>query len=289
MSGALLALRAETYRALRSPGSRWVLLATALVAIARVTGGFVAERIGRARQLTTALAAGREAVAGAGTTNAYVPFLDGLAASLTIAVLLLLAFSASTIASERDTGTIRLPLTRSVSRGGLLAAKGTFAFVWALLLIGFALLGSLGAAALFYDFGPIVENRYEIFSAHEMNHEILRACGALLPPLFATAGFGVLISCVARTSGEAVGTALVLYLMFDLFKDLAGDGKALVFATFNPALVDRSLLHEVTQLARGFSTAGYTDRLLLMNLVVPIAEGGVFFALAAIVFARRRL
>ncbi|MFO0980607.1 MAG: ABC transporter permease subunit [Planctomycetota bacterium] len=289
MTGTWLELRAEAYRALHSPGSRLVLASTALVAAARVCGGFVAERIAAARRLTGAFAAGLESPATTATANAYPPFLDGVAAGMAIAVLLSLAFAAATIAAERDAGTIRLPITRSVSRGGLLLAKAMFALLWAVALSAAAFLGAFLAAAAFYDFGPIVESRYEIFSAHEINRELLKAALAALPPLFASVGLGMLISSIARTGTEAVGITLVLYLMFDLFKDLAGDGKAFVFATFNPAIVDRSLLHEVGQLARGISTAGYSDKLLLLNLIVPIAQGLVFFGLAAVVFGRRRL
>jgi ABC-type transport system involved in multi-copper enzyme maturation permease subunit len=290
MTGTWIALRAELYKARHSPGSRLVILAIALIAAARVGGGFVADRLAQARRMTGSLAAGDTVqVSAAGKGNAYAPFVDGLTTSLTVGVLLVLAFSAATIASERDHGTIRLPLTRSVSRGSLLLAKMLSMLMWSVVLALAAYVGAFVMSVLLYRFGPIVENNYEIFSSAEINVELLKASVALLPPLFATAAFGILISCVARTSGEAVGAALVSYVMFDLFKGLVGDGNRFVFATFNPAIVDHSYLHEVGQLARGFSTAGFTEPLLVLNAVVPLAQGLVFLLLAVAIFARRRL
>jgi ABC-type transport system involved in multi-copper enzyme maturation permease subunit len=290
MTGTWTALRTELYKARHSPGSRLVLLATALIGAARVGGGFLADRFAQARRMTSSLAAGSTVqVSATDKANAYAPFIDGLTTSLTVGVLLVLAFAAATIASERDHGTIRLPLTRSVSRTGLLTAKAMSILLWALALALAAYLGAFVMAALLYRFGPIVDSNYEIFSAREINVELAKASLALLPPLFATAAFGVLISCVARTSGEAIGIALVSYVMFDLFKGLVGDGNRFVFATFNPAIVDRSYLHEVGQLARGFSTAGFAEPMLALNVVVPLVEGLVFLVLAGAIFARRRL
>jgi ABC-type transport system involved in multi-copper enzyme maturation permease subunit len=290
MAGTWTALRAELFKARHSVGSRLVLGATAGIGAARVGGGYLSERFAQARRMTSSLAAGDTVhVSAVARGNAYAPFIDGLTTSLTVGVLLVLAFAAAAIAAERDHGTIRLPLTRSVSRAGLLVAKVLFTLAWALALAVMAYLGAFVMSLLLYDFGPIVENNYEIFSSAEINAELWKASLALLPPLFATAAFGLLISCVARTSSEAVGAALVSYIMFDLFKGLLGDSDRFVFATFNPAIVDRSYLHEVGQLARGFSTAGFAEPLLSLNVLVPIAEGLLFLLLAGAIFARRRL
>ena len=95
MAGTWVALRSELSKARHSPGSRLVLFATAAIGAARVGGGFLADRFAQARRMTSSLAAGDTVqVSSAGRANAYAPFLDGLATSLTVGVLLVRGFPA---------------------------------------------------------------------------------------------------------------------------------------------------------------------------------------------------
>ena len=279
--------RAEWVRALGTPGGRLAFALPPLAAGLRVALGRVFEGAERARS------AARAAVLGAGpagvelSANAYPPFAAGIAVGLGTAAVLLLAYGAVSLAGERDSGTMRAALVRPVSRGAYVLGKVAVGALLAFAALPVIVVASALAAGAFYDFGPVVEQGYEIASAEAIRHEVVRGVSGGVLAVLAVLAFGVFVSSLTRSAGPALVVAMLGYLLFDAMKGILGRANEYVFATFAPSLVDRSYLGEVAQIARGFSDAGYGPGTWTRNLVVPPVEA-IAFVLGAILATRRR-
>ena len=282
-SGFHLALRGEVYLALRSRAVRAVLLISMALAAGRVALGKLAAV---ARQVVVAAGGGAAAPP---DTSGYGPFADGIGAGLMIGFLLLLALSAAGIASDRDLGVIRIPLTRRVSRPALVLAKFAGLNLIGLLLVCAVVLASAATTSLFYSFTPVAEDGYVIFPAAEIQREIALGLGLSALCLPAASALGLLVSASARSATEAVAVALPLVLAFDVLKGLLGKAGGWFFLAFQPTLLDRSYLGEAAKLARGFSDAGFPDRLLRLNLAVPLPEAAVLLGLALLIVRGRKM
>jgi len=282
-AGFLAALRGEIFIARRSRGTAALLLLPMALAAGRVGLG---KLHAMARE---AAAAARGLAAGASAGNAYGPLADGLGAGLSIGLLILLALAAASVAGDRDLGTIRIPLTLRASRSGLLLAKLAALCLLGIFLSAAVLGASWAASAILYDFGPVVEDGYEIFPAGEIRREIALGLAGAAVAVPAVAALGLLVSVAARSAAEAVGIALPLVLAFDVFEGLLGRSADLVFLSYPPTLIDRSYLAEAAKLARGFSDAGWTDGRLILNFAVPIPEAALLVLAALWIFGRRKL
>jgi ABC-type transport system involved in multi-copper enzyme maturation permease subunit len=283
-AGFLLALRGEIYLACRSRGVAALLLISMAMAAGRISLGKLAAV---ARQVEEASRGAARAPAN--DVSGYGPFTDGLAAGLMIGLLLLLVLAAASIALDRDLGVIRIPLTRRVSRSALVLAKFASLVLLGCVLVGAVMLAAWGAASLFYDFTPIAEDGYVIFPAAEIRGEIALGLGLAALCIPAAVALGLLISASARSATEAVSIALPLVLAFDVLKGLLGKAGPWIFLSFEPTLLDRSYLNEASKLARGFSDAGFSDRLLHLNLAVPLPEALLLLGLALWIAGRRKM
>ncbi|MFT5285102.1 MAG: ABC-type transport system involved in multi-copper enzyme maturation permease subunit [Planctomycetota bacterium] len=289
MKGTGRVFRAELYRLTRSRTAWFGLFAVTAIAAIRVFAAHISDNAGHAEALSQALLAGRALPEAPPAGNAYAPLVEGWLAGLTVGTLLLLVHSARTIAGDRESGLLRLARTRSASRNGLVIGRFLLGTVLVLSLIAFSGLGSWGATTLFFDFGPLVEDGYELISEHELLEELHKAVVASIPALIATYAFGLMISAFGRTATGSVGFCLALFFAFDLFKDVIGAGQVWVFASFAPSLVDKSCLHEMVGIASGYSDAGYTEFVLRMNHVVPWPEALLFLCVACWIVSRRPL
>jgi hypothetical protein len=203
-------LRAEVYRLARST-STWVaagilLVVPALRVVAARAGG-TASRVGRAD--------------GAGefdSGNGWAPWVEGWRAGLALGTLMLLIHAARGLAGDRDSGLLRLAVTRSASRGGAVLGRALLAPVLVPAVVVLTGLGALAAAATFHDFGPLVEDGYTILTAEELGAALRSAALATLPPLFATYAFGLLVSSAARSAVGGVTLAVGGFLAFDLLR-----------------------------------------------------------------------
>ena len=289
MNGAFRVFRAEAYRLSRSRTAWLAGLFLAAVAALRVLAAHAADMSAHASALQRALSQGKAAPPMPPPGNAWAPFTDGWLAGLTVGTLLLLIASARTIAADRETGLLRLASTRSVSRAGLVLGRllqGVLLVALVMLVTGLA--AWLAANALF-QFGPLVEDRYEILSAAELRTEFWRAAGATVPPLLATWCFGLAVSALLGSGIGAVSVALATWLGFDLFKEALGEHQYTCFAAFNPSFVDHSCLKQFAGIARGLSDAGYSDSLYALNLWLPGPQALVLLMLAIWVTSRRPL
>lgn len=285
--GLARSFRAEWVRTLGTPGGRLALALPPLAAALRVVLGRAFEGAERARSAARAAVLGADPTGVELSSNAYPPFAAGVAVGLGTAAVLLLAYGAVTIAGERDSGTMRAALVRPVSRGAYVLGKVVVGVLLAVAALPAILAASALAAGAFYDFGPIVDQGFPIWSAAEVRHEVVRGVSAGALAVLAVFAFGVLVSSLARSAGPALVAAMLGYLLFDALKGILGRASEYVFATFAPSLVDRSYLGEVAKFAQGYSDAGYGPGTWTRNLVVPPVQA-VAFVLVAILATRRR-
>lgn len=289
MKGTLRVLSAEWYRARHSRVLLGATVFLALVAALRVGAAVLADQATYADAVRRALSQDRPVPPPPGPGNAWAPFVDGWRAGLTVATLLLLIASARCLAGDREAGLLRVARTRVASRTGLVLGRALLGLLLVAGAVAVTAAGAWLAATAFYDFGPVTEGSYEIWSQAEMQEELVLALKATLPPLLATWAFGLCVSALVRGGTGAVSGALAVYLGFDLFKEVLGPNQYLVFAAFNPSFVDNSCLAELSGLARGMSDAGYGEALYAQNLWLPWPWAAGMLALACVVMRRRAL
>ena len=168
MSNLLAALRLELFLSRYSLAAKIVLLAPALVCLAR----FLLVWLNQAGQQARAGLIGADSFELAQTQNAYGHFVDGMNTGLTILALLLVALAAFDFSSERDTGSIRHVLIRRAGRGSIVLAKLLRLHILGLLSLSLLGLAAWGGCALFWDFGPVVEDGFELIGEDEILYEI---------------------------------------------------------------------------------------------------------------------
>ena len=289
MNGALRVFAAEGVRLLHSRSLLLSTIGVAAIAALRVKGAQAIEITMRNAAAQRALARGAEPPADLGPGNAFAPWAEGWVTGVTLGTLLLLVLAARTLAGDRETGLLRVSVTRSVTRGGLVLGRGLLGVPLCTGLLVVTGAASWWAANGLFTFGPLVEHGYEILTEAELWSEASRAALATIGPLFATWCFGLLISSICRTPSVAVGAALSAWLGFDLFKQVLRDDQYWFFAAFNPSLVDGSALNEFVGVSQGLSDAGYSEVLYNMNLSLPVPEALLMLALAWLFTARRSL
>jgi len=278
MRGTLLVARAELGRMCRLRSSLILGFLVALLAALRAfvgIGAATAERGGADDPISSG--------------GGWAPLVDGWSAGLLLGTLFLLTHAARSIAGDRESGVLRLAITRSVSRGGLIWGRLLVSPLLVLLVVLLPGLAAYAVVALGSDFGPLVEDGYEIFTAEELGGELRRGVLAILPGLLATYAFGLLVSSFASTATTAVASALGLFLAFDLFKEALGDSHYWVFASHVPTPWDTSAWSELPGVMRGFSDAGFPEALVRVGWAVAFPAALLCAAVACLVLARRRL
>ncbi|MEX0618606.1 MAG: ABC transporter permease subunit [Pseudohongiellaceae bacterium] len=286
MEGFITAFKAELYVSLRNLGSKIVVLAPSVIVVA----GFVLTR------LTQAGEEARESLLGGGNfadqlaaNNAYGHLVDGLGTGLILLGFILVTVAAHSLAYDRDTGLIRHLLIRRISRPALLLAKLAHLHLLALISLVLLFVVSVAAAGMFWEYGPIVEDGFELIGSEEMRNEIRLGLILALLPLPATLAFGLLISVLSTSATQAVTSALGATLALDIFKPLLGDAVNYLYVAFQPSLVDQSYLNEVSRIVRGYSDVLIDERTLQLNYWVPLPEMVVLVVLALAVIAKRKM
>ena len=283
MSNLLAALRLELFLARYSLAARITVLAPALVCLAR----FLLVWLNQAGQQARAGLIGASDFELAQAQNAYGHFVDGVNTGLAILALLLVAAAAHDFSGERDVGSIRHVLIRRAGRASIVLAKLLRLHVLGLLAL--ALLGfcAWAGSALFWDFGPVAEDGFELISENEIRYEIRLGLLMAVIPLPAVIAFGMLVSVAAQSATQAVTLALGATLAMDIFKSLLGERAWYLYATFHPSLLDQSYLREVSRLVRGFSDVLVTDSFFVFNTWAPTVSA-LALAAAALLLATRR-
>jgi ABC-type transport system involved in multi-copper enzyme maturation permease subunit len=223
------------------------------------------------------------------STNAYGYFVDSMSTGLTMLSLLLVAQAAYSFSFDRDTGLVRHLLIRRISRPALILAKLVYLHLLALLSFIVLLITAYIFSDLFWQFGPIVEDGFELIGEDEILFEIQTGLKLALAPLPAAIAFGLLISVCAQSATQAITTALGITLAIDIFKSMLGDYANFIYARFQPSLIDASYLQDVSRIVRGYSDVLVDENLLQMNLWVPIPALIIFVSITLMVIQRKKI
>ena len=284
MNGFVAALKAEIYVALRSNSTRLLVLLPSLIVIARA----VVVRLTETGQQAREALLGQEAEAVTGS-NAWGHFVDSFSTGLTLLSLTLVAYAAWTFASDRDSGALRHVLIRRASRPALVLAKLSMVYLLALCALGL-MTASIGTiSALLWDFGPVVEDGYELIGSAEIRAEVGLGLRLALLPLPAALAFGLLVSVCAQSATQAVTTALGITVALDIFKGVLGERAYYLYATFQPSLIDQSYLQDVSRLVRGYSDVMIDSRVLQLNEWVPLPQMLLFVVLGLLLVRGKKL
>ncbi len=285
MNGLLVAIKSELFVALRTFASKMIVVAPALLAAAQLVLVRLTEAGQQARDSLLGGSSFEDSIA----NNAYGFFVDGLSTGLTMLGLLLVAQGAYSFSYERDIGSIRHTLTRRVSRSSILTAKLFHLHLLALLSALLLLTTCYLLSGLLWEYGPIVEDGFELIGEQEIREEIWLGIQLALIPLPAAIAFGLLISVTAQSATQAITTALGITLAIDIFKGLLGDVANYLYASFQPSLIDQSYLQSVSRIVRGYSDVLIDDSVLQLNMWVPFPALILFFALGIWIVQRRKI
>jgi len=284
-NGLETAIRAEFYVSLRTFGSKLIVLAPALVVVMQHLIIKLQETSAQARDSLL----GRNSFDAAVAENAYGYFVDGLSTGLTMLGLLLVAQAAYSFSYERDVGAVRHLLIRRISRPSLIIAKLFHIHVLAILSLLLLMAVSYICSGWFWEFGPIVEDGFELISEAEIREEIGLGLQLAIVPIPPAIAFGLLISVSAHSTTQAITTALGITLAIDIFKFTLGDFSHYLYATFQPSLLDQSYLQDVSRIVRGFSDVLVDERVQQLNWWVPWPALLIFLCLALVIVQRRKL
>lgn len=285
MNGVLRAIRSEIFVARHTFPSKLVLLAPTLVVVLQTLIVKITETSQQARDSLLGSSNFDDTIA----SNAYGYYVDGLSTGLTILGLLLVAQAAYSFSYERDIGSLRHLVIRRISRTRVITAKLIQLHVLAVLSILLLMLSSYILSGLFWEFGPILEDGFELISEQEIRQEIRLGLQLAIYPVPAAIAFGLLVSVSAQSATQAITTALGITLAIDIFKGLLGDFSYYIYASFQPSLIDQSYLQDVSRLVRGYSDVLIDERVLQLNTWVPIPALLIFLGLTLWIVQRRKI
>ncbi len=287
MRGFGKAFKAELYVAVRTMPARLIIIVPALIVFARLLVEKITQSGTEAREALMGQSTGFDgSTAG---SNAYGHFVDGLSTGLTVLSLTLVAYAAWSFASDRDTGALRHVLIRQASRRALIVAKLAMVHLVALLALLLIILTVTMTTGMLWEFGPIVEDGYELIGTEEIHREIQLGLQLALLPLPAAIAFGMLVSLLTNSATQAVTAALGATLALDIFKDLLGSASHYLYVSFQPSLIDQSYLKDVGRLVRGYSDVLVDERILTLNQWVPLPQMLLLAALALLIVPWRKL
>jgi len=266
MNGLGVALQSEIFVALRTFGSKLVVFAPSAVVALQMLVVKLTETGQQARDNLVGRGSFDDAIA----SNGYGVFVDGLTTGLTMLGLLLVAQAAYSFSYERDIGSIRHLLIRRISRSSLITAKLIHLHLLAVLSLLLLLVVAYFLGGMLWEYGPIVEDGFELISEDEIRQEIRLGLQLAILPIPATIAFGLLVSVCAQSATQAITTALGITLALDIFKSMLGDFANYIYATFQPSLLDQSYLQDVSRLVRGYSDVLIDEKVQQLNTLVPL-------------------
>jgi len=285
MNGFLTAIRSEIFVALRTFASKLIVLAPSIVVLLQFLVVKLSETSRQARDSLLGNSGFDDAIA----SNAYGYYVDGLSTGLTMLGLLLVAQAAYSFSYERDIGSLRHLLIRRVSRTSLITAKFLYLHLLAVLSVLLLLTVSYVCSGLLWEFGPIVEDGFELISVSEIEQEIRLGLHLAILPIPAAIAFGLLISVCSPSATQAITTALGVTLAIDIFKGLLGDFSYYLYASFQPSLIDQSYLQDVSRIVRGYSDVLIDESVQQLNSWVPFPAMILFLGLTIWIVQRRKI
>lgn len=284
MTGLKIAFQSDIFVGLRSFSSKLIVLGPALIAACRLVLIWLSELGAQSRDNLLGNGQGQSGIEFTG--NAYGYFVDGLLTGFMILVLLIVGLAAYSISVDRDTGLLRHLVIRRISRPAIVLGKLLYLHLLALLSVFCLIVVCYAVSASLWEFGPIIEDGFELISESEIHQEISLGLRLALLPLPAAIAFGVLVSVITQTTTQAITTALGITLAIDVFKSSLGDVAFYIYASYHPSLLDESYLSDVSRLVRGYSDVLVDNRFLEMNTWVPFPTAAIF-AIAAVLIIRK--
>jgi ABC-type transport system involved in multi-copper enzyme maturation permease subunit len=281
MNGFMTALRAEMYVALRSNSTRLVVVLPGLIcALQLLLMGF---RSATEEARGALMGGGFGQSASIEGADAWGSLVDAMSTGLTVIGLTLVAYAAWTFAGDKDTGVLRHLLIRRVSRRALVLAKLTQVHILGLASVLFMLVVTALTAMWLWDFGPVVEDGYELIGTDEIREELLTGLRLALIPLPAAIAMGLMVSVLAQNSTQAITAALGITLALDIFKGVMGNISGYLYVNYQSSLLDESYLNDVSRLVRGYSDVLIDPSVLQLNQWVPWPQMLLFVVVALIV------
>lgn len=285
LSSLMQALRSEFYVARFALGARLLIFIPSAAAAVQFMASKIADTGTAARESLMNSVSFEDVTA----NNAWGHFVDGLDTGITLLFLLLVAQAAYSFSAEVESGTLRHQLIRCSSRRLIVMAKLLQLHALALMGVGVLIVSSYLLSGLLWEFGPVVEDGFELISEAEIRDEIAVGLRLALTPLPAAIALGLLLSVIASTATQAVVSALGITLAMDIFKGMLGDYAYYLYASFQPALIDQSYLQDVSRLVRGYSDVLIDDRVIQLNYWIPIPTLLVLVTASLIVVQTRKL
>ena len=283
MPSLIQALRSEFFVARYALGTRLLIFLPSAAAAVQFMASKIADTGTAARESLMNSVSFDDVTA----NNGWGHFVDGLDTGITLLFLLLVAQAAYSFSAEVESGTLRHQLIRCSSRRLIVMSKLLQLHALAFMGVGILIVSSYLLSGLLWDFGPVIEDGFELISEAEIRDEIVLGLLLALTPLPAAIALGLLLSVIANTATQAVVSALGITLAMDIFKGMLGDYAYYLYAGFQPALIDRSYLQDVSRLVRGYSDVLIDDRVIQLNYWVPIPTLLVLVT-ASLIFVQTR-
>ncbi|WP_339856130.1 ABC transporter permease subunit [Pseudohongiella acticola] len=286
MDGFVTALKAELYVALRSNSTRLVVLLPAIISSLQLLLVSFRNAGEQARDAVSNQGFSQDLMEGA---DAWGALVDAMSTGLTLIGLILVAYAAWSFAGDKDSGALRHLLIRRVSRRALVAAKLVNAHIVGILSVMLMLGVAALIASVLWDFGPVVEDGYELIGTQEIHNEIRLGLILALIPLPAAIALGTLISVSTQNATQAITAALGLTLALDIFKGLMGNFSAYLYVNYQASLLNESYLNDVSRLVRGFSDVLIDPSALQLNQWAPWPQMLALIIASLIIVQYRKL
>ena len=153
-------------------------------------------------------------------------------------------FSAMLIAEETGSGTVRMILPSGLSRWEFYVAKVLMGVLYMIVVSVTAFLVSILLGSLKYEFSNVADAAGPIYGKKEVFTNFLIAFFLSWLPLTAAVLFGIVISAIAKKSGQAIGVVVGIIILLATVKHFIGIGPY-VFTTY--VGTSWAVLHEVAQ------------------------------------------
>ena len=193
LSSLIQALRSEFYVARYALGARLLILLPSAAAAFQFIASKISDTGTAARDSLMNSNSFDDAIA----SNAWGHFVDGLDTGITLLFLLLVAQAAHSFSAELESGALRHQLIRCSSRRLIVMSKLLQLHALALVAVGILIVSSYLLSGLLWEFGPVVEDGFELISEAEIRDEIALGLRLALAPLPSAIALGLLLSVIA--------------------------------------------------------------------------------------------
>jgi hypothetical protein len=164
-------------------------------------------------------------------------FALGAKAGLKIASFLLVIFGSLSFAGEFDKGTVRLLLTRPVTRTDVFLAKCLTGFTLAVFFFTVVMALSYGFGCLRGELGPVWDGEQGLIlsSSEDIASHAAKAVKMSIAGVLAAVFLGIAVSTFVESSGFAVAIALTIFIGADLGLGLVREEQTRFFFSWYPS------------------------------------------------------